>query len=224
MKKLSKILALSLALAMVLGMTAFAAGSIDTQAKSATEGVTVEKASLSTVQETKLNDAKKAKAPAGVDTNAVPKQLDAFELVKGASFTGNKVAVSSPAFANVDFTKYIYVALHWVDDGKGGGDWQVHNIEKGANANELVILGVTTFSPFIIVEYPMAPKAIEPVGEGETPATTNDDTTTPATTTPATTTPVSPKTGETMPVAAMIALLVLVCAAVVGTKKVIAER
>lgn len=211
MKKLSSMLALSLALVMVLGMTAFAAGSPDTEVKAKSGTITNVKQGT-----TQINlDAAKAETdtlgvPEGAAAGATADLVGAFEL-EGTP-DGDKVELE---FTGLNFDEFVYIAMHLDESTQ---EWTRHEVTK-VDANTIMISGLTTLSPFVIYGY-----SIRLTSDGGNTTPTTPGTTTTTNSAATTTTPLSPKTGETVPVAALIALLAMVGAAVVGTKKVIAER
>ncbi len=206
MKKLSSMLALSLVLAMVLGMTAFAAGSADTQVDSATEGVTVgQMEDLSEAQTQSLAQKVVESIPAG-SKDQPPITVCSIDL-NGTVPKDGKVTLAVKGITVETAANNVYKALHLVD-----GVWNVHPVTVNSDGT-ITISGIDSFSPFVIVAYEKA---------GET--SSNKSSGSKSSGSEKTDEAVSPKTGETVPVEVMVAMIALFGAAAVGTRKVLAER
>lgn len=215
MKKLSKMLALGLAMALTFGMTVCAAESTGTATSSAeseaqydkvtgaasesgkVELLVVSKESYDAAEKivadlVKGDDYESASIIAAADVKL--SELTAAEISKGVSVTLNVSAVKEGNN---------YVALHQ----KADGSWETLPVEVVADG--VVKIKFTSLSPVVLVQVEKADvddddddaeKAVE-----ETPAADG--------------TVASPKTGETLPVAGVMAVICLT-GAVVCAKKV----
>lgn len=202
MKKFSKMLALGLAAVLVFGMTAQAEGSSNTENnKPVVEGESYPEGVIPNV----VDDTEKATVTATVTTDAVKQQVKTamgndgrkqnvmgvvdITIPKGETVT---VTVAVPGVLQ----HHTIAVAHLSDDGK-----TVIEVLKGVcNKDGFVTFTVTGGSPFAIIR----------VGDDSEITTAPADSTT--TTTPGT----APKTGETVPVAGVLAVLfmagVIVCA------------
>lgn len=244
MKKLKSFLALSLAFAMVFGVTVFAEESRNTGDVKAEETVNkgsrivTENIDIVSVYEeyqeeelqkikddaaNAINDPKKNTKVPEVPSNRTIKKGAKPELLftmvfkpkPGASFNKGE-AVDITFTPPGDVFDFANFVYQAVHKLDGGGEEILNVVQSG---NDVTIKGSHGFSPYTFFK-------LELVGD-ESPSPTSSprdkgSDPTDAPTTP--TTPESPQTGETMPVAVVIALIALVCVAVVGTKKVIARR
>lgn len=197
MKKLSKMLALSMALALTLGMTAAAAPSVSSTDSAVTNDVLEEQAEKTTAVtadgatvtieavEVAVYDAVDAagKTDSVVGGNVEVKKILAVVDVQGPA-GGAEVTISNPA---IEAGKK-YVLLHQ----KADGTWEKIDPSKIEAGKITATFG--SFSPVAIVE--IAAKA----GSNNSSAAATTTTTTPA---------ASPKTGETLPVAGIAALICL---------------
>ena len=205
MKKFAKMLALGLALAMTFGMTAFADNSPITPDPD--DGATVwypqdfVYADVSVTEEVAESMAKDIEASAKSAGQDIIDIVDSFSLTPPANWDGKPVTIQfsdTPALgASEGFVLYHF------KDGKFVGEIAVvwNNVDKRYQAT------IPSFSDFVLVKVKdngTVKPGLPPV-EGTAPATTT-----------ATGAPVSPKTGETLPVAGMMAVLclagVVVCA------------
>lgn len=215
MKKLSSMLALSLALAMVMGMTAFAGSpELDTgvKAESKTPGVAAS-VSADTVDElqsllgadlyNKLTE-KLADTPSGAVKNADPYLVAAVNLT-GTVPADGKVTITCSAIAAADVNEWVFYAYHYVN-----GAYEVLPVTVLGDGL-IQISGVTSFSTYVIVAF------AKDTAAGQAPAGGNNNITSPA---PGT----SPKTGETASVAMLIVLVSLAGASVLGVKRAYAAR
>lgn len=232
MKKLSSMLALSLALAMVLGMTAFAYVSPvppEIKPEVVTEGVTQSEVDFSKLSE----DAKENLADWlewGVqititnletgDKYTVEKDIvmvsDVFEL-EGEPVNGT-VTLKIDGITVESAKTTGYIALHLE-----GGVWVPYDTYVDAEGN-LVIVGLDSFSPFIIVAYDNSDGAVPPyVPDEEQPANppvVNNNNNNSGSTDAGT----SPKTGESTSMAMLIVLVSLAGASVLGAKRAFSAR
>ena len=207
MKKLSKMLALSMALALTLGMTVAAAPSVSTSNSNVTNEVLSNQAAWTTAVtadgavvaigavDVVTYDAADAagNADSVVGGNLEVTQILAVVDVQGPE-GGAEVTISNRA---IEAGKK-YVLLHQ----KADGSWEkidATRIEAGK-----ITAFFSSFSPVAVVE--VAPKAVA----NNSAATTTTTEATPA---------ASPKTGETLPVAGIAALICL-AGVVVCAKKV----
>lgn len=210
MKKFSKLLALGLALALSFGMTVSAeenpsvtppvvgGASADKAVFVPSESWTAEewKAAETAVENSKAGSVVYGREVTGIVNVYMMEAPDGWK--QGDSVT--ETFENMPALAEGEG----FVLYHFNKDGTFKEEIAVvWNADK--KAYQAVI---TSFSPFVLVK---VKGEVKPGVAPTTPATT-----TPATTTPATGAPVSPKTGETLPVAGMMAVLclagVVVCA------------
>lgn len=233
MKKLSSMLALSLALAMVLGMTAFAYVSPeppDVKPEVVTPGVTQSEVDFSKLSE----DAKKDLAEwleGGVlfdiinrETGEVINQVgraiemvsDVFELT-GEPVNGT-VTLKIDGITVESAKTYGYLAMHLEGDVWVPYDTYVDD------AGNLVIVGLDSFSPFIIVAYDNSDGAVPPYVPDAPNQKPNEgpqkQDPAPAPAAPGT----SPKTGESTSMAMLIVLVSLAGASVLGAKKAFSAR
>ncbi len=244
MKRFSKMLALGMAAAMMLGMTVNAAGSPDTESVDA--AIVVDAA----IKEGGIQDSE-GNVVTGVDVTAEALPTDAYDDVFGNSY--------EEAIAKADASEAINNALQDVTNNKFGADTSYYSwiIEVSATGTMptggmyVSLVPVTDGAEYVVGHwngtawevlqtktengyvYALFPEGFSPVylavltlANDDNPAPSNpDDSTPPASNdSPAdngggnTTTPVSPKTGETMPVAGILAVICLAGAAVCAKK------
>lgn len=216
-------LALSLALAMVLGMTAFAKESPDTNAEekieSQTPGVEAEpvfvqfgdddKADLKDVlpaeENQKFWDKVNEGSPAGNSAGAEPELVVVLKLT-GTVPTDGMVKVSLPGIEASDAKEYTFWAYHY-----NNGVCEVLPVTILADGL-IRIEGVTKFSNFVLVAWP-----ITTTGDngGNNNGNNNNGTTNAGT---------SPKTGESTSMAMLIVLVSLAGASVLGAKRAFSAR
>lgn len=224
MKKLSRMLALSLALAMVLGMTAFAKESPSTETgalvESKTPGVTATEVfpDLNENWETDLSDVLPGDeynkfwdkinegAPSGAAKDTKP-QLYAVVELKGEVPSNGKVNLQAPGISATDAEGWVFYAYHY-----NNGVCEVLPITILGDGL-IQISGVTAFSNFIIVGYP---KDVTTTGDNGSNNSGNNSTTITAGT--------SPKTGESASMAMLIVLVSLAGASVLGAKRAFSAR
>lgn len=203
MKKLSTALALGLAMALTLGMTAFAAESPTTDGVAAGEKVTVAESTVtvtnavSDAQVSQISDGTAAKQ-AGVDDSA--KSISVFDLKLKDGQTipegGLKVTFTLPA-GTFDTGSYDYYVLHF-----NGTAWE--NVDSTVDSSEAITATFKSLSPIAIV-------SVEKDGDDDDD---DDDAVAAAVTTTADGSAASPKTADTASAAGIIALAALAGAAV----------
>lgn len=205
MKKLSTALALGLAMALTLGMTAFAAESPTTEGVAAGEKVTVAESTVTVTnavadtQVAQISDGTAAKQ-AGVDDSA--KSISVFDLKLKDGQTipegGLKVTFTLPA-GTFDTGSYDYYVLHF-----NGTTWE--KVDSSVGSSETITATFKSLSPIAIVK-------VEKAGDDD-----DDDDTTVAVNTTADGSAASPKTADTVSVAGIIALAALACAVVTAKR------
>lgn len=235
MKKLSSMLALSLALAMVMGMTAFASDSQDTENNTGSEVVVVPEtpgvtANVVTVEydengATDLGDVLTEeeydklweKINEGIPAGA--KETENLTLAAVIELGGDVpedgiVRLASNIIPNEGL---VYYAYHYKD-----GVCEVLNVEINEDGT-ITIYGVTGFSPFIIVGWEKDPNyqpPKEPDKTGESGNSGNNG----AAASDSNNAGTSPKTGESTSMAMLIVLVSLAGASVLGAKKAFSAR
>lgn len=203
MKKFAKMLALGLALSMTFGMAVSAAENpsfvakdpiVQTPAEVTVEGI---KEDSNVTDETKAAVVEAIDAVKSNPSSVLPGAWLSIAEVKGTFFWD----ATGETEVTLDVSKYgalgeneNYALLHYVN-GK------VEYINLGKPVNGKLVAKLNSYSPFTLVVTSYNP-----------PVNTGDNGTTQPTT------PVSPKTGETLPVAGMMAVLCL-AGAVVCAKK-----
>lgn len=219
MKRISSMLALSLALVMVLGMTALAYNSptVSSEAGSGVKAGVVSGA-LTNVEELsnfvtadEYNSFTKELAgglPAGAQKDAKPHviavldldNLDSSKPVKG------DVTLNYSGISAKDGEGWIYYAYHLTKDGK----CEVLRVIPGDG--KITIKGVSGFSNYVLVAFAKDPNFKDPTntGEGGNNNGTADGT--------------SPKTGESTSMAMLIVLVSLAGASVLGAKRAFSAR
>lgn len=212
-KKLTSALALAMAMALTFGMTVCAAGSpvaganadvtgqqvaadttdpadatekaeLDTQAANLASGVTADGATVTALTAGELKD---VRAKAGDIALATVSSNAVISVVAGADIDApaGEVTINFPNFVKEAGKKYMVLHLN-----KATQVWETvaAKIETG-----VVVVNLDSYSPIVVVEV------------SEKAPSTNSTTTSPAE---------SPKTGETLPVAGIMAVICLAGAAV----------
>lgn len=217
MRKLSKMLALGLAMFMTFGMTVSAAGSPVTGSSAATEalgqkvtgatanveGVTVNANSAITEEAYKATDAEASKLKNENDIEDVKVLAAADVKVEGAN--GQEVTVTLDV-ADVQAGK-TYVGIHLKDDGT------TEILEGVVNADGKISFTSSNWSPILIVEVVKAEDEEEEQDEKDGVGTAVE-----AAATGANGAATSPKTGETLPIAGVMAVICMAGVAVCAKK------
>ena len=210
MKKFAKMLALGLALSMTFGMAVSAAENPSVVAKDPIVQTPAEVTVEGIKEDSNVTDETKAAVVEAIDavksnpSSVLPGAWLSIAEVKGTFFWD----ATGETEVTLDVSKYgalgeneNYALLHYVN-GK------VEYINLGKPVNGKLVAKLNSYSPFTLVVTSYNP----PVNTGDNGTT---QPTTPATNNGA---PVSPKTGETLPVAGMMAVLCL-AGALVCVKK-----
>lgn len=214
MKKLSSMLALSLALAMVLGMTAFADGpspEIDIEMSSKTKGVTAKVVAdkvddlekvLGADEYNKFYEKYSESTPAGAVEGSTGYLLAVVDL-SGTKPESGKVELECSQIAAADADEWVFYAYHYRN-----GVCEVLPVTILGDGL-IQISGIEGFSNFVIVAFP---KAVTTTGDNGNNAITNTNAGT------------SPKTGESTSMAMLIVLVSLAGASVLGAKRAFSAR
>ncbi len=212
MKKLSSMIALGLALSMLMGMTAFAAGTSETTNdgfESGTKEVTISEVP-ETITNAVVNQAAEASKQKGVNAEGAVTPVAKFEIDLVAGQQNPGTVVVKDTATKITLTqeeknnRWTLKALHLDDKGNVLHVCNVTLNSDGTISIDVSALG-NNFSPFVIVKYQeKEDDDDEPEPAAETAAAPG--------------TPVSPKTGETLPVAPIMAVICLAGAAVCAKK------
>ena len=234
MKKFSKIMALSMALALTLGMTVFADGSSDPGAQMAQDAqkttVSATDANGKIVEDVSVNVEKANGAATPANINAAVENADSALTVaiKNASKYGEihtptlvtsidiNVTSASPLADGTSFK--VHVPCSFVRALQGGTKYVLMHLNNGVwEAVDSLVVGdgyfeftTTSFSNYAL----FLVDEVVPTNGGDGGSNNSGTTTTQA---PASA-PVSPKTGESVPVAGFAALILLAGAAVCAKK------
>lgn len=211
-------LALSLALAMVLGMTAFADGpspEIDIEMSSRTEGVTAKVVAdkvadlekvLGADEYNKFYEKYSEGTPAGAVKDSTGYLLAVVDL-SGTKPENGKVTLECPNIAAADADEWVFYAYHYRN-----GVCEVLPVTILGDGL-IQISGIEGFSNFVIVGFP---KAVTTTGDNGNNSNNNAITNTDNGT--------SPKTGESTSMAMLIVLVSLAGASVLGAKRAFSAR